>query len=117
MSATVRVLGLRHCDSCRRALRWLDARGVSVDFGDIREAPHTATAVALARASDDWAAFVNRRSTTWRALPDEDRRDLTRTRALTLLAANPTLFKRPLLVIDDVVQVGFDEARLAGALT
>ena len=31
------VFGIRQCDPCRKALKWLDAEGVGHRFHDVRE--------------------------------------------------------------------------------
>ena len=84
------LYGLKTCDTCRKALKSLE----KAEFRDVRAEglPKDLAQVALAQFGD---ALINRKSTTWRALPDEERsRD-----PLALLADHPTLMKRPL--IDD----------------
>ena len=113
------LYGLKNCDGCRRARKWFDAAGVSHEFLDIRESDHTRAVLERIRDHDDWLAFVNRRSTTWRSLPAAQREDLDRSRALALLAEHPTLIKRPVIAIGDATLAGFDadtvEATLARA--
>ena len=113
-AATLELFGLKNCDSCRRALRWCRAQGLECVFRDIRVAPHTAAALSLIAAADDWTPFLNRRSATWRALPDADKSDLDKPAALRLMAAQPTLIKRPLLRVGNVTLAGFEPARVAG---
>ena len=96
-----RIFGLGNCDSCRKARRWFDAHGHAYDFADIREPGNADYVVTRIARADNWTAFVNRRSTTWRALPAGDKDDLNRQRALNLLRAHPTLIKRPVIVIGD----------------
>ncbi|HEX6928238.1 MAG TPA: glutaredoxin domain-containing protein, partial [Gammaproteobacteria bacterium] len=33
----VRVFGLKNCDTCRKARKWLDAKGINHEFVDVRE--------------------------------------------------------------------------------
>ena len=103
-----RLFGLKNCASCRKAQRWFDAGGHPCSFEDIRAADNTHYVVKRIAASDNWLAFVNRRSTTWRALADAQKRDLNRDAALALLRTNPTLIKRPVVVIGDDTLAGFD---------
>jgi arsenate reductase-like glutaredoxin family protein len=35
--AGLRLYGLRNCDSCRRALQWLQSNGIAHSFHDVRE--------------------------------------------------------------------------------
>lgn len=112
-TATVELIGLKNCDSTRRAQRWFETNGLAYRFRDIRDGESTERALALVAAAADWQPFLNRRSTTWRALPDSAKCDLDRPAALRLLAAQPTLIKRPLLHIGGVTLAGFDAARVA----
>ena len=56
--------------------------------------------------------LINRRSTTWRQLSDEQRQ-LKSEALLHLLLERPTLIKRPVFVSDEIVAVGFNPTELA----
>lgn len=101
------IYGIRNCDSCRKARKWLDANDVEYRFHDLR-------VDGLTRADiERWLKVVprekllNSRSTTWRALPESDRRDLDDAKARSLLFDHPTLIKRPVMENDGHVLVGF----------
>ena len=51
--------------------------------------------------------LLNKRSTTWRQLPDDDKNDVDANKARELMLANPTLIKRPLLDTGDDILVGY----------
>jgi arsenate reductase len=87
----VKLFGLKTCDTCRKALKTLDGAA----FVDVRAdgVPDDVIAAALAQFGD---ALVNTRSTTWRGLSEADRAQ----DAAALLAAHPTLMKRPLIQDD-----------------
>lgn len=106
------VYGIKQCDTCRKALKWLTAQGIEHRFHDFR-------ADGLSRDTlRDWLEssfadkLVNRRSTTWRQLSEAQRQskgdDL-----LDLLMEHPTLIKRPVFVTDRIAVVGFDLGELA----
>jgi arsenate reductase len=106
------LYGIPNCDSCRRALRWLDARGAPHAFHDIRKERLTAKQLGSWLQSADGAQLINRRSTTWRQLTDAQKQ-AARHSPERLLMAHPTLLKRP--VITDgaaILAVGFDPATL-----
>lgn len=111
------LYGLKQCDSCRKARRLLDERGVAYHFVDLR-ADATDTNGQLDDALLDrflstvpWEVLLNRRSTTWRQLEASDRETLDAAKARTLLRKHPTLLKRPLLAIKNDIIVGFDKTR------
>ena len=112
----IELYGLKNCDGCRKAMRALAARDVDVEFHDIREAANTTRVVAWIAEHADWQAFVNRRSTTWRNLPPEQREGLDKSRALALLEAHPTLIKRPVLRIGEHCMAGYREDAVDAAL-
>ena len=103
------VYGIRQCDTCRRALRWLGERGIDHRFHDVRADGIDAATVRAWLESAYADRLLNRRSITWRGLDDAERgrsgEDLA-----GLLVDYPTLIKRPVFVDGDVIAVGFDPA-------
>ena len=61
----------------------------------------------------DATELINRRGTTWRNLPEDERATLDDESALRLMVAHPALIRRPLLRADKQWLLGFDEERLA----
>ena len=101
------LYGLKNCDSCRKARRWLDANGVEHDFIDLRDdVPSLSTLKAWHEALGD--GLLNRRGTTWRALSDSDRMR-AETHLPNLLLQHPALIKRPVLATPEKLLSGFDE--------
>lgn len=106
----LQIYGIKTCDTCRRARKWLEENSIEHQWHDVREAPLAREAVKAWLDAVGVETLVNRRSTTWRQLPAESRAALTPASAVDLLLANPTLIKRPVFVRGDDVRVGFDEA-------
>ena len=103
---TLTLWGLKTCDTTRKALKALPG----ATLRDIRDEPLTADEIAALLAAHGEAA-VNRASTTWRGLSDEDRARPT----AELLAAHPTLMKRP-VIRGAVLTIGWDKAAQAAQL-
>lgn len=91
------VFGLKTCDTCKRARKELDAAGLAYAFHDVRDDGVTKAQVARWAKSAGWETMLNKASTTWRSLPDADKANLTEVKAVALMAAHPTLIKRPLI--------------------
>ena len=114
------VYGLKNCDTCRKAMTFLEARDQSVTLHDLR-----ADGLPVATLDDwlgqlGWEQLLNRRSTTWRGLPEAEREPLNADTARQLLLAHPTLVKRPVIQTADTLIVGFakdQQARLEAALS
>jgi Spx/MgsR family transcriptional regulator len=105
----IEIYGLRNCDTCRRARSWLEAQGIVHRFNDIRQAGLSREEIAKWAAEAGWERLLNRRGMTWRALPEDQKNDLDRDRAVDLMAGNPALVKRPVWLVGDTVLVGFNE--------
>ena len=107
------LYGLKSCDTCRKARAWLDERGFDYRYHDVRgDGLDQALLRAWARELG-WKTLLNRRSKTWREIPETDRSGIDEQRAIVLMARQPTLLKRPVLQGDDFIEVGFSPARYA----
>ena len=104
------LVGIKNCDSVKKARKWLEAHGVDYTFHDLREQGVEKTELAKWLDAVGWETLLNRRSTTWKQLSDTDRSDVDRDKALALMLANPTLVKRPVLITDETIRAGFNEA-------
>jgi arsenate reductase len=103
---TLKLFGLKNCDTCKKALREIEASGQSAEFVDIRAEADLASKVpAWLKAAGD--KLVNRSSTTWRALSDADKAKATGSSLEGLLLGNPTLIKRPVIELGGEVLVGW----------
>ena len=97
------LFGIRSCDTCRKALGELKARGQDVVFRDIRETPLTGDEIAsfLSLFGD---GLINRRSTTWRQFEEAEKLIAPS----ELLMRHPTLMKRPLVKSARGTTLGWD---------
>ncbi|MGB5345971.1 MAG: arsenate reductase [Woeseia sp.] len=104
---TFTLYGIKSCDSCRNALKWLEQHGFAARFHDFRQDGYTVQ--MLERWSDalGWEILLNKRSLTWRKIPQADRSELNAAKAIALMLENPTLIKRPILESGKTVSAGF----------
>lgn len=102
--------GLKNCDSCRKAMKWLDASGSTYRFHDLRADGLDRDMLERWTESAGWEALLNRRSTTWRGLADSAKDGLNEERAIELMLEYPTLIKRPIAESGSRVLVGFSAA-------
>jgi len=116
---SVTLYGLENCDTCRKARQWLATQGIEHAFVDLRQEGVEPERLDRWLDDADWQTLLNRRSRTWRELPDSERSDLDQARARELMLRHPTLIKRPVLEHTTGVLVGFSpvayETALAGA--
>jgi len=107
----ITLYGINTCDTCRRARRWLQANDVDYRFHDLRADGLTRAQLDHWVRNTGWEALLNRRSSTWRTLPEDRRRNLDEHDAIQLMEEYPTLVKRPVLEAGDDVEIGFSESR------
>ena len=109
------LYGIRNCDTMKKAWTWLDAHGVAYDFHDYKKAG--IDRATLERWADvlGWEALLNRAGTTFRKLPDADKADLGRDKAIDLMIAQPSMIKRPVLESGATLLAGFKPEVYAGA--
>ena len=102
------------CTTCQKARAWLEARGLDFQVRDIKEDNptgeelrrwHAASGLPLKR-------FFNTSGLQYKALGLKDRLPgMSEEEQFALLAADGMLVKRPILVGDGFVLVGFREAQ------
>ena len=97
------LYGLKNCDTCKKAMKTLEAAGRAVTFVDIRKDADLPAKVPVWLAAVGADVLVNKRSTTWRGLDEATRAGDPE----ALLIANPTLIKRPVIETGDAVHVGW----------
>lgn len=113
---TMILYGIKQCDTVRKARKWLDAAGIAYQFHDFRVDGINAVQLRAWSTEFGWQALVNKRSTTWRNLPETTRQNLDETLALVVMEDQPTLIKRPILMGENLSLLGFSAERYQAAL-
>lgn len=103
------LFGIRSCDSCRKARNWLDREGLAYRYHDLRLDGLPPKALAAWVKRTGWEAVLNKRSLTWRKIPDVDRHIEDSSAAVALMLDYPTLVKRPILCHGRSILIGFSE--------
>jgi len=103
------VYGIKNCDTVKKALKWLADHNIEYKLHDYRIDGLDSNFLVQAEAQFGWDVLVNKRSTTWRNLDEQVKNSLDKTTALSVLAENPTLIKRPIILQDELALIGFDE--------
>ena len=105
----IRIYGIKACDTCRKALKWLEAEGRAHQWRDIREQPQDEFTVRRWLEAVGPETLVNRRSTTWRQMDETSRTAaMDPAESVGVLLAHPTLVKRPVFECEGKVLVGFN---------
>ncbi|MDX8397362.1 MAG: ArsC family reductase [Mariprofundaceae bacterium] len=108
---TVDMYGIANCDTIKKARAWLGEHGVDVVFHDYKKIAANADLLQGWCTQAGWEVLLNKRGTTWRKLDVSDKEGLDEAKAIALLVANSSMIKRPVLIKDGVVTVGFSVER------
>ncbi|MCL1797468.1 MAG: arsenate reductase family protein [Eggerthellaceae bacterium] len=100
------------CTTCQKAQKWLDANGVAYELRDIKtqNPSHEELASWFSTSALPIKRFFNTSGLQYKALALKDKLPtMSDGECLKLLATDGMLVKRPLLIGDDFVLVGFKE--------
>jgi|SRR5690554_751393 len=106
---TIAVYGIPNCDTVRKARKWLEQQGVTFEFIDVRKQPVAATTLQAWLTALGRDTVINKKSTAWRQLTQEQQQMTSDEAAIALLQDYPTLMKRPLLAAHGHYLAGFQE--------
>lgn len=106
---TAKIYGIKNCDTVKKTLKWLDSKNIAYDFHNYKKQGLDETAFNSAINQHGWEAVINKNGTTWRQLPDDVKKSITDSTAITIAKENPSIVKRPLLVLNGAVHLGFNE--------
>ena len=107
------------CTTCQKAQKWLDENGVSYTFRDIKmeNPPYEELSAWHRRSGLPLKKFFNTSGLLYKSMALKDKLPaMSEDEMLKRLAADGMLVKRPLLLGDDFVLVGFKEAEWESCL-
>jgi len=105
------VYGIKSCDTCRKARKYFAENDIEFRFHDVRDDGLDIQMLERWAERIEWEKLLNRKSLTWRKIPEVDRAGITKTKAFALMLDQPTLLKRPVLESARFMAVGFSEKR------
>ena len=108
------------CSTCQKAKKWLDQRGVEYKDRHIKEQNPKEEELREwhARSGPPLRKFFNTSGMLYKSLQLKEKLpQMSEEEQLRLLATDGMLVKRPLIVMEDRVLVGFKEAEWEKALT
>jgi len=117
MAKLATIYGIKNCDTMKKARAWLDTKGVAYSFHDYKSDGIDRKSVESWSKKVGWEKLLNRAGTTFRKLPDAEKNNLTESKAIALMLAQPSMIKRPVLELGGKLIVGFDPATYRDAMT
>ena len=108
------LYGISNCDSVKKAKNWLETHNIDYQFHDFRKQGLDANTINQWLQSVSWDKILNKRSTSWRNLDPSIQQAVNETTIVDLLVENPTLIKRPVMVVNDTITLGFNSDTYQG---
>jgi len=105
----ITLYGIKNCDTVKKTLKWLEGQKIQYIFHDFKIQGLSEALLNEYIKQSDWSVLLNKRSTTFRNLPSEIKDNLTDDVIFNAVIAQPTLLKRPVLIHNNELHVGFKE--------
>ena len=112
------VYAISNCNTVKKALDWLKANKVAIEFHDYKKKGISATQLTNWSKQVGWETLINKKGATWRQLPKEIQESITTQKAaIALMMEKTSIIKRPLIEEDGkILALGFDETEYKKAL-
>ncbi len=100
------------CTTCRKAKKFMERRGFQLYFRDLAKERLSSSELEKLIGRHDYTEFLNPRNEVYRK-ENMKEEPPTRKQAIRMMAKEPNLIRRPLIVSGGRVVVGFDEDGIA----
>ncbi len=104
----LKIYGIKNCDSVRKAIKFLKSHAIDYKFIDFRETPVAQADIGTWLKQTDLKTLFNTRGTTYRTLKLKEL-NLSDEQKVTWLAKENMLLKRPVILYENNVIVGYNE--------
>ena len=107
MTDSLKIYGIKNCDTVKKALKFLSSQSLPHEFIDFRENLISEDLYKTMEQGVGLELLINKRSATYRSLTDNEKQNID----YELVSKYPTLIKRPVLIQNEDVMVGFSEKK------
>lgn len=101
------LYGISNCNTVKKAKDWLQDNNIEFQFHDYRKQGLNAELLESFEAVLGWEKLLNKQSTSWRKLTDDQKANISKQTALQFMLETPTLIKRPVLDTGEKMIIGF----------
>jgi len=101
------LYGIPNCDTIKKARKWLKDNGIEFEFHDYKKQGVPEKELRAWVNKLGWEVLLNKRGTTWRKLDDETKNSVDKNAAIQIMLENPSIIKRPVLIKNKTILVGF----------
>ncbi len=107
----LKLYGIKNCTTMKKAFAWLEENGIEYTFVDYKNPAVLEERLPLWVKTAGVEALLNRRGLTWKRLSETERAASAEKELIALLAAHPTLVRRPVLEHGGFLLIGFEPER------
>lgn len=104
----IQVYGIKNCNKIRDTLKWLEVQDTDYHFYDLKKEPLSREELEEFVHRIGLDVLVNRKGMTYRQLGLNEK-NLNEKELFEQLLEHQTMMKRPVLVKDEAILVGYDE--------
>ncbi|MCC5940240.1 MAG: Spx/MgsR family RNA polymerase-binding regulatory protein [Balneolaceae bacterium] len=104
----IQVYGIKNCNKIRDTRKWLEDKEIEFTFYDLKKEPLTREELEEFVHRIGLEVLVNKRGMKWRQLGLKDK-NLNDDELFEQLLEHQTMMKRPVLIKDEAILVGYDE--------
>lgn len=101
------LYGISNCSTVKKAKNWLQENNIEFQFHDFRKQGLSTELLESFEATLGWEKLLNKQSTSWRKLSDDQKTNISKQTALQFMLETPTLVKRPVLDTGEKIIIGF----------
>ncbi|EAZ80168.2 Spx/MgsR family RNA polymerase-binding regulatory protein [Algoriphagus machipongonensis] len=99
---SVKVYGIKNCNTMKKTFDYLQEKGVSYEFYDYKKEKPTISLLEGFLEKTDIDSLINRKGMTFRKLDDETKEALNNQKqALEILTEKSSMIKRPVITYPD----------------
>lgn len=115
---SVKVYGIKNCNTMKKAFDFLQEKGVTFDFVDYKKQKPDAELLESFLKKTSLESLVNKKGTTYRKMDELQKTALEQSEtAIPILIENSSMIKRPVIVYSDgSVTLGFDPIEIASKI-
>ncbi len=104
----ITLYGIPNCDTIKKARKWLNDNNLDYTFHDYKKLGVPEKELKHWVKKLGWEVLLNKRGTTWRKLDDATKEKINESLAIKIMQENASIIKRPVLVKDKTILVGFN---------
>ncbi len=103
----IKLYGIPNCDTIKKARKWLTDNNLEYEFYDYKKQGVPEKELKSWIKQLGWETLLNKRGTTWRKLDEATKDSVDEKSAIQIMLHNPSIIKRPVLVNEKTLLVGF----------